>query len=74
MPASMPVVFQVKVALLEYGCTKAQVPPGGSSQNWYCGFGQPLAAPVMVTTVPNPAVEGGDDEALIAVQGVVVSV
>jgi hypothetical protein len=34
---------------------------------------QPVALPVMVTGVPAAAVEGGDAEALMAVQGVIAS-
>jgi hypothetical protein len=35
---------------------------------------QPVALPVMLTGVPTEAVEAGDAEALIAEQGVIVSV
>jgi hypothetical protein len=35
---------------------------------------QPVALPVMLTGVPTVAVEAGDAEALIAEQGVIVSV
>src|SRR2546427_4578806 len=72
VPASAPVLFQAYVALVEYGCTSCQLlDPDGCIQNSYRGFGllQPVAAPVMVTCVPEAAGETGAAEAVTAAHG-----
>src|SRR3989442_3707041 len=69
VPASAPVLFQAYVALVEYACTSCQLlEPDGCIQNSYRGFGllQPVAAPVMVTCVPEAAGETGAAEAVTA--------
>src|SRR5438876_614614 len=59
-PMGLPVVFQLKAALDEYACATVHVlEPGARIQNWYCGWGQPVALPVMVTAVPGVVDEGG---------------
>ena len=73
MPAALPDVFQLNVAVPEYGWARAHVLPGARSQNSYCGFGQPVAVPVTVTGVPTLAEDPGGGVALIAVHDEMVS-
>ena len=74
-PMGLPVVFQLKAALDEYACATVHVlEPGARIQNWYCGWGQPVALPVMVTAVPGVVDEGGEEVAVTDVQGADVSV
>src|SRR5438094_9195389 len=57
VPAAIPLVFQVAVGVAPYDCRSDHAPPGGWTQNSYCGLGQPVAEPVSPTEAP--AVCGG---------------
>ena len=56
-----------------YPRARAQVPPGGRYHSSYCGFGQPLAPPVIVTVAPLAADEAGETFTLMPVHAATVS-
>jgi hypothetical protein len=75
LPSAKPVVFQVNVLLGEYAFAICHVDePGGSTQNWYSGFGQPDALAVNVIDVPEGCGEPGAADSLTEVQGWMFSV
>src|SRR5438132_14053455 len=59
VPAAVPLVFQVAVAVARYDCKSDHAPPGGWTQNSYCGLGQPVAEPVSPTEAPAVCGEAG---------------
>ena len=70
---ALPVVLQLKLALVEKFWTICHVLDRGASiQNWYCGDvhagPDPAASPVTVTAVPATDEVGGEAEAVTDVQ------
>src|SRR2546428_13916176 len=59
VPAGSPLVFQVAVGVAPYDCRSDHAPPGGWTQNSYCGLGQPVAEPVSATEAPAACGEAG---------------
>src|SRR3989442_15127762 len=69
VPAAIPVVFQVAVGVAPYDCRSDHAPPGGWTQNSYCGLGQPVAEPVSPTETPAVCGEAGGEASGAAEDG-----
>src|SRR5256885_11500621 len=69
VPAAIPLVFQVAVGVAPYDCRSDHAPPGGWTQNSYCGLGQPVAEPVSPTEAPAVCGEPGLNASVTAEHG-----
>src|SRR5439155_24237510 len=69
VPAAIPLVFQVAVGVPPYDFRSDHAPPGGWTQNSYCGLGQPVAEPVSPTEAPAVCGEAGLNASVTAEHG-----
>src|SRR5438876_12275350 len=69
VPPARPPVFQVAFAFALYDWSIDHAPPGGWTQNSYCGWGQAVAEPVNVTDTPAVWGEAGLKPSVTAEHG-----